>query len=168
MAKNESTRSATSKAAFSSRRSRGAAKPSVSSLSAEPTRKKRAAFANISAGEARAAKINWTKVDATTEADIARHAREDRSQMPSDREWRTMVREGRVVFVPPAKVNVRAVREKLRLSQAEFAARFGFTAAAVRQWEQGRRQPHGPARVLLTIIDREPGAVSRALRCSAE
>jgi hypothetical protein len=39
----------------------------------------------------------------------------------------------------------------------------GFTAASVRQWEQGRRYPHGPARVLLTIIEREPGAVRRAL-----
>jgi putative transcriptional regulator len=63
-------------------------------------------------------------------------------------------------------VDVRAVREKLHLSQSAFAARFGFTAAAVRQWEQGRRQPHGPARVLLTIIDREPNAVRRALEAA--
>jgi putative transcriptional regulator len=67
------------------------------------------------------------------------------------------------VAAPPAKVDVQSIRKKLQLSQAEFAARFGFTAAAVRQWEQGRRQPHGPARVLLTIIDREPNAVRRAL-----
>jgi len=107
-------------------------------------------------------------VDATTEADIARHAREDGTQPPSDRVWRKMVREGRVVLVPPAKVEVRTIREKLGLSQSEFAAHFGFTAAAVRQWEQGRRQPHGPARVLLTIIAREPGAVSRALKSAAE
>ena len=79
-----------------------------------------------------------------------------------------MVREGRVILVPPAKVDVRVIREKLRLSQSEFAAHFGFTAAAVRQWEQGRRQPHGPARVLLTIIAREPDAVSRALKSAAE
>lgn len=79
-----------------------------------------------------------------------------------------MVQEGRVQFVPPSKVDVRSIREKLNLSQSEFAARFGFTAAAVRQWEQGRRQPHGPARVLLTVIAREPGAVSRALKSAAE
>jgi putative transcriptional regulator len=77
-----------------------------------------------------------------------------------------MVKVERVSLVPPVKVNVRAVREKLHLSQSEFAARFGFTAAAVRQWEQGRRQPHGPARVLLTIIDREPNAVRRALEAA--
>jgi putative transcriptional regulator len=79
-----------------------------------------------------------------------------------------MARGGQIAFVPPAKVDVRAVREKLRLSQSEFAARFGFTASAVRQWEQGRRHPHGPARVLLTIIDREPRAVRRALETVTE
>jgi len=74
-----------------------------------------------------------------------------------------MLREGRVKLMPPLKVDVRGIRERLNLSQSDFAARFGFTASAVRQWEQGRRQPHGPARVLLTIIDREPNAVRRAL-----
>jgi putative transcriptional regulator len=123
---------------------------------------------SISAEEARTTRIDWAKVDATTEADITRHAREDGTKTPSDHVWQKMVREGRVTFVPPAIVDVRAIREKLNLSQSEFAARFGFTAAAVRQWEQGRRQPHGPARVLLTIIAHEPGAVSRALRSAAE
>lgn len=124
---------------------------------------KRGAIASMSANEARAIKLDWTEPAATTEADIARHAREDRTLPPSDRAWRTLVAEGRVALAPPATVNVRAIREKLELSQAEFAGRFGFTTAAVRQWEQGRRQPHGPARVLLTIIAREPGAVRRAL-----
>jgi DNA-binding transcriptional regulator YiaG len=109
------------------------------------------------------ARIDWSKVAGTSEADIARHAREDRTRTPSDRIWRKMTDEGRVAAVPPAVVDVRAIREKMKLSQSEFAARFGFTAAAVRQWEQGRRYPHGPARVLLTIIDREPNAVRRAL-----
>lgn len=122
----------------------------------------------MSAEEATAVKVDWAKAAAATEADIARHAREDGTQTPSDRVWRKMVREGRVKLVPPANVDVRVIREKLLLSQSEFAARFGFTTAAVRQWEQGRRQPHGPARVLLTIIAREPGAVSRALRSAAE
>jgi putative transcriptional regulator len=117
----------------------------------------------MSEREAKATKIDWTNVDSTTEADIARHARQDRTQTPSDRAWRQMIEGGRVAVVPPATVDVRAIREKLKLSQSEFAARFGFTAAAVRQWEQGRRHPHGPARVLLTIIDREPNAVRRAL-----
>lgn len=72
------------------------------------------------------------------------------------------VTEGFVVHEPPA-VDVRAIRRKTGLSQAKFAARFGFTADAVRNWEQGRRRPEGPARVLLKVIEREPEAVLRAL-----
>jgi putative transcriptional regulator len=63
----------------------------------------------------------------------------------------------------PRRINVKAVRARLGMSQQDFAARFGISSATVRNWEQGRRQPEGPARVLLTIIDREPDAVRRAL-----
>lgn len=63
----------------------------------------------------------------------------------------------------PAEVDVRAVRARLGLSQDAFAARFGFSTAAVRDWEQKRRRPEAAARVLLTVIDREPEAVERAL-----
>jgi len=64
----------------------------------------------------------------------------------------------------PGPVDVRRVRRRLAMSQEEFAARFGISTATVRNWEQGRRQPDGPARVLLNIIDREPAAVQRALQ----
>ena len=60
-------------------------------------------------------------------------------------------------------VDVRAVRERLGLSQVEFAKKFGVSVATLRNWEQGRRFPRGPARVLLMIIDLEPDAVQRAL-----
>ena len=63
----------------------------------------------------------------------------------------------------PEKVNVRGVRRKLRMTQEEFARRFGFSVYSVRNWEQGRRQPEGPTRILLTIIEREPEAALRAL-----
>lgn len=63
----------------------------------------------------------------------------------------------------PAEVDVRAVRQRLGLSQSAFAARFGFSAAAVKDWEQHRRRPEAAARILLTVIDREPAAVERAL-----
>jgi len=49
------------------------------------------------------------------------------------------------------------------LSQQKFAARFGFALSALRNWEQGRRQPDPAARAFLRVIDREPEAVSRAL-----
>ena len=67
-----------------------------------------------------------------------------------------------VIHLPPP-VDVRHVRRKLGMSQGDFAARFGISPATLRNWEQGRRQPEGPARVLLAIIDREPQAVQRAL-----
>ncbi len=63
----------------------------------------------------------------------------------------------------PQRVDVKAVRKRLGLSQAAFAARFGFSIGTLRDWEQKRRRPEGPARVLLTVIDREPKAVERAL-----
>jgi putative transcriptional regulator len=61
-------------------------------------------------------------------------------------------------------VDVRAVRRALSLSQSEFAARFGFAPATVRNWEQGRTQPDGPARILLAVIAYHPDAVDDALR----
>lgn len=64
----------------------------------------------------------------------------------------------------PESIDVQAVRRKLGFSQREFAMRFGFSLATVRNWEQGHRAPEGPARALLTIIDREPEAVERALK----
>lgn len=66
------------------------------------------------------------------------------------------------VYVP-SDVDVKAIRAKTKLSQPAFAARYGFSIAAVRDWEQRRRRPEASARVLLTVIDREPDAVQRAL-----
>ena len=61
-------------------------------------------------------------------------------------------------------VDVRSVRRKLGLSQSQFAAQFGFTPATVKNWEQGRTQPDGPARILLAVIAHHPEAVEDALR----
>src|ERR1700750_3281064 len=58
----------------------------------------------------------------------------------------------------PAKVDVRAIRDRLGLTRDGFALRFGFSPAAVRDWEQGRRQPEQAARVLLVAIDPNPKA----------
>jgi len=64
----------------------------------------------------------------------------------------------------PGPIDVRKVRQRLRMSQEEFATQFGISPATLRNWEQGRRHPEGPARVLLNIIEREPAAVQRALQ----
>jgi len=63
----------------------------------------------------------------------------------------------------PAAVDVAAIRAKLGLTQAEFAARFGFGIRAVHQWEQGKRRPEGPARILLALIATDPKAVGKLL-----
>jgi putative transcriptional regulator len=50
----------------------------------------------------------------------------------------------------------RAIRAATRLTQAEFAARIGVPLETVRNWEQGKRAPRGPARALLKLLDRAP------------
>ncbi len=71
----------------------------------------------------------------------------------------------RIVEVSPA--DIVASRKRLKLSQARFALHFGISPATLRDWEQGRRQPEGPAKVLLRVIDKEPEAVLRALHATA-
>jgi putative transcriptional regulator len=61
-------------------------------------------------------------------------------------------------------VDVRETRRKLGLSQTAFAAKFGFQAATLRNWEQGRTYPDGPARVLLAVIAKHPEAVEDSLK----
>jgi putative transcriptional regulator len=63
----------------------------------------------------------------------------------------------------PAEIDVHAIRAKLGLTQAEFAKRFGFSAAAVRDWEQGRRVPEQGVRAYLKVIANEPEVVERVL-----
>lgn len=70
--------------------------------------------------------------------------------------------EEHVVEVPV--VDVQAVRKELGMSQADFADAFGISVATLRNWEQGRRIPRGPARLLLAVIELEPEAVQRVLR----
>jgi putative transcriptional regulator len=64
----------------------------------------------------------------------------------------------------PEDVDVKAIRTKLNLTQQAFAARFGFSVNTLRHWEHGTRQPEGPTRAYLIVIDRAPDAVQRALR----
>lgn len=70
----------------------------------------------------------------------------------------------RATTVAVPAVDVKATRLRLGLSQAAFAAKFGFQAATLRNWEQGRTLPDGPARVLLAVIAKHPEAVEDALR----
>jgi len=58
----------------------------------------------------------------------------------------------------------RGVRARTKLTQAEFAARIGVPVETVRNWEQGKRSPRGPARALLKVIDKAPDVAFAVLR----
>lgn len=60
-------------------------------------------------------------------------------------------------------VDVQALRAKLGMSQDEFAETFGFKRATIRNYEQNRRNPVGPAATLLVLINRAPDFVRKAL-----
>jgi putative transcriptional regulator len=66
----------------------------------------------------------------------------------------------------PANIDVRTIRKGLRLTQSQFAQRYGFTVARVRDWEQGRSWPDGAVRAYLLVIEREHEAVDRPLRAA--
>ena len=64
----------------------------------------------------------------------------------------------------PTAIHVKAIREKLALTQTQFAARFGFSLDQLQHWELGKRQPDGSTRAYLIVIERVPNVVLRALR----
>jgi putative transcriptional regulator len=66
----------------------------------------------------------------------------------------------------PEHIDVRAVRERTGLSQAQFAGRYALNRRTVQQWEQGRAEPDVAVRAYLTVIDRNPKAVEEALAAS--
>lgn len=70
----------------------------------------------------------------------------------------------RVTLVQVPDVDVREVRTNMGLSQAQFATKFGFPPATLRNWEQGRSRPDAPTRVLLAVIAKHPEAVEDVLR----
>lgn len=101
-----------------------------------------------------------------------------RGEAPPHRAWRlTRKPDGTVVreLVPPetmqkklaatwdAHQEVTEARNALGMTQAEFASLLGISIRTLHQWEQGRRQPSGAARVLLSVAKKEPKALRRAL-----
>ncbi len=64
---------------------------------------------------------------------------------------------------PAAMPEVRDLRRRARLTQQEFAAKVGVPVETIRNWEQGKRMPRGPARALLAVIAHAPDTVFAAL-----
>jgi putative transcriptional regulator len=63
----------------------------------------------------------------------------------------------------PKPVDVKAIRLRVKMSQAEFSRAYGISKRALQEWEQGGRRPDATARAYLTVIAKEPAVVRRAL-----
>jgi putative transcriptional regulator len=63
----------------------------------------------------------------------------------------------------PKPIDVKAIRKRVKMSQAEFSKAYGISKRALQEWEQGGRQPDSAARAYLTVIAKEPAVVRRAL-----
>ncbi len=62
------------------------------------------------------------------------------------------------------KLDIKCIREGYKLSQGQFASLLGISISTLRNWEQGRRTPEGPARVLLQVAAKHPDALWDAVR----
>ena len=63
----------------------------------------------------------------------------------------------------PKPIDVKAIRKRVKMSQAEFSRAYCISKRALQEWEQGGRQPDSAARAYLTVIAKEPAVVRRAL-----
>ncbi len=93
------------------------------------------------------AATDWRRVDAMTDADIARQIAANPDTAPD--------------MAP--QIDVRALRRATGLTQAQFAAAYGFSVRTVQAWERGAKRPSGPARTLLRAIKGDPEGLRRAI-----
>lgn len=90
--------------------------------------------------------MDFTRVDATTEEEIAAQYAADEAEAMLD-----------------AAKFARRVRKRLGLSQMEFSQRIDVSLETIRNWEQGKRCPTGAAKALLKVLDKAPEAALAAL-----
>jgi len=90
---------------------------------------------------------DWSKVDAMTDADIARQIASNPDAAPD--------------MAP--EIDVRAIRRTAGMTQVEFAAVYDFSIRTVQEWERGAKKPSGPARTLLRAIKADPEGLRKAL-----
>ena len=101
--------------------------------------------------------IDHAKVRAATEEQIAEWKRED------DIDEATL---GPIRVVPPL-TDLRALRERLALSQEAFAERYMLSPQTIQEWEEHRQEPSEVERVLLFAISNDPAAIAHALHPNA-
>jgi putative transcriptional regulator len=93
------------------------------------------------------AAVDWNKVDAMTDGDIARQIASNADAAPD--------------MVP--EIDVRAIRRATGMTQEKFAATYEFSVRTVQEWERGAKKPSGPARTLLRAIKGNPVGARKAL-----
>jgi len=113
-------------------------------------------FSLHDAAQARPADL--AKLRATTDEDIARQIAEDPDTAPDVGDDAP----GGFVVRRPFP-DVRVLRKRLGMTQEEFARDFGLNIWTVRDWENHRREPEGPAQTLLKVIERSPDVVRLAV-----
>lgn len=107
-----------------------------------------------------AGKTDFERLHNMTDADLEKNALTDPDNLPLTLEQLAKFRP----IKKRKKVNVRAIREKLGLSQEKFARYFGVSVRTLQDWEQHRHQPNRTAINFLIVVSKEPAAVQRALR----
>jgi putative transcriptional regulator len=97
---------------------------------------------------------DWKRIEAATEADLHEAALADPDAQPLAEADLARMRH---------LVNVKKLRERIGLSQEEFARRYRIPVGTLRDWEQRRKRPDAPARAYLEVIDRDPATVAALL-----
>lgn len=93
------------------------------------------------------ARVDWRRIDAMTDADIARQIASNPDAAPD--------------MAP--EIDVRAIRRAAGMTQAQFAAAYKFSLRTVQEWERGAKKPSGPARTLLRAIKADPEGLRKAI-----
>lgn len=102
-------------------------------------------------------RTDWARVEALTDEEIHAAALSDPDARPLPRDMKGFTR------IP----NVKKLREKIGLTQGEFASAYRIPLGTLRDWEQRRKYPDAPARAYLLVIEKNPGAVAALLRGAA-
>jgi putative transcriptional regulator len=99
-------------------------------------------------------RADWSKLRSTSAAEIEAQAQAERAELGIDPR---RLRFYRVLNLRTP--DIKKIRQRLRLSQAQFSDRFGFSVRTLQQWEQGRAEPDQPARLLLSLIELSPAKI---------
>ncbi len=91
--------------------------------------------------------MNWGKLDAMTDVDIAGQIAANPDAAPD--------------MAP--EIDVRAIRLATGMTQAQFASVYEFSIRTIQEWERGAKKPSGPARTLLRAIKADPEGLRKAL-----